>query len=249
MNPRPTLPWRSGLLLAGALALAVPLAALWLDGGEDPDGLLVLAPSSLATIERELDEAMNAAGVGPIEWVFGGSQSLVAQVADGVPADVVVVADVIARDAVIAAEPSLSDSTSFASNTLVFAVAPDNPARLTSFADLAEPEHLLGICAIDVPCGRLAATALADLGVTAAVDTEETSVRALTTKITSGELDGGLIYRTDALAADLDVIDEDALAHFGNDYYAMSTEDGRPFVDLLRGSAIADILAGAGFTA
>lgn len=246
MNGRPTLPWRSGLFLAFAVALAVPVAALWLSN-DNEDALLVLAPSSLAPVEDDLDEAMRAAGVGPIEWVFAGSQSLVAQIGDGVPADVVLVADVVARDAVTAADPSFSDGVVFASNSLVFAVAPDNPAQLAAVTDLADPDHLLGLCAIEVPCGRLAAAALADREVIAAVDTEETSARALTTKIASGELDGGLIYRTDAIAADLDAIDNGALEPFTNDYYAMSADEGAAVVDVLRSEVVAQLLSNAGF--
>ena len=246
MTPRPILPWRSALLLAAAVAVAVPIAALALDPGDD-DALLVLAPSSLAPIEDDLNATMLDAGVGPIEWVFAGSQSLVAQVADGVPADAVLVADQVAFDAVLDAGGDLDREITFASNHLVLAVAPDNPGDVASVADLADPERLIGVCAAEVPCGRLAAAALAELGISVSPDTEETSARALTAKITSGELDAGLIYITDARAAGLDIVDEDELARFENTYHGAGTAAAGPFLDALLGDEAAEVFTNAGF--
>ena len=81
------------LLLVGLVALvAIPtLVAFWLasTGGDDEASVLVLAPSSLAPLETELTDGLAAVGVTDVEWVFAGSQRLVAQLADGAPADVV----------------------------------------------------------------------------------------------------------------------------------------------------------------
>ena len=77
MTGRPLLPWRSGLLLAAAVAVAIPIAAR--SFADDDPRLLVLAPSSLAPIEDELSVAMIAAGVGPVEWVFAGGDHRNAQ--------------------------------------------------------------------------------------------------------------------------------------------------------------------------
>ena len=247
MTRRPLLPWRSGLLLAAVVAIAVPVAALWLDGSDDRGRLLVLAPSSLAPIEDELTAALNDGGIGPIEWVFAGSQSLVAQLADGVPADVVLVADTFTLDAVTDQTDALTGARIFASNRLVLAVAPDNPGAVSALADLADPDRLIGVCAAEVPCGRLASTALSALGLTPSPDTEETSVRALTSKLVSGELDAGLVYRTDAIAAGLEVVAEDELRPFENTYHGVATTAGRPLLDALAEPEVAAVFDAAGF--
>ena len=245
MTPRPLLPWRSVLLLAAAVAAAIPLTAVWLT--DDDPALLVLAPSSLAPIEGELTVAMAAAGIGPVEWVFAGSQSLVAQVADGVPADVVLVADRRSLDAVIGVDPTLDGDIVFATNRLVLAVAPTNPGDVDALDDLADPDRLIGVCAVQVPCGRLAAVALDDLGLTVSADTEETSARALTAKIATGELDAGLVYRTDARSAALDVVVDEDLDRFVNTYHGVGTPVGTPVLDFLAGDGAARILTEAGF--
>ena len=245
MNPRPLLPWRSVLALAAAVAVAVPVAAFWLDGDDD-DRLLVLAPSSLAPIEDELDDAFADAGIGPVDWVFAGSQSLVAQVGDGVPADVVLVADEVTHEAV-RATGAFANEASFARNHLVLAVAPGNPGDIAALDDLAEPDHLVGVCAPDVPCGRLAAAALGELGVTPATDTEEASVRALTTKLTTAELDAGLIYRSDALAAGLEVVATPGLDAFTNTYVGRANAAGVDVLETLTGDRVQTMLREAGF--
>jgi molybdate transport system substrate-binding protein len=234
------------LALAAVIALAVPIAALLLAPSDD-DAALVLAPSSLAPIEGELETALRSAGIGPVEWVFAGSQSLVAQVADGVPADVVVVADAVAFAAVADTTTSLEGNVVLATNHLVLAVADGNPGAVSSIADLGDPELLVGLCAPEVPCGRLASAALADLGVEPVLDTEETSARGLTAKLASGELDAGLIYVTDALATELTIVADEELRPFVNEYIGLSTAAGRPILDVLASDTVAQILRRAGF--
>jgi molybdate transport system substrate-binding protein len=53
-----------------------------------------------------------------------------------------------------------------------------------------------------VPCGIFGRRVLAAAGVDAAVDTDEPDVRALLTKIEAGELDAGLVYRTDVASSE-----------------------------------------------
>jgi molybdate transport system substrate-binding protein len=89
----------------------------------------------------------------------------------------------------------------FASNTLEIAVPPDNPAGITSFADLAKPGVKLVICSPDVPCGAAAAAVAKDAHVKLSPVSEEDAVTDVLTKVESGEADAGLVYVTDVLAA------------------------------------------------
>ncbi len=56
-----------------------------------------------------------------------------------------------------------------------------------------------------VPCGSLAAQILDRAGIDPSVHTREPDVRALLTKIGAGELDAGIVYVTDIVAAAGDV--------------------------------------------
>jgi molybdate transport system substrate-binding protein len=119
----------------------------------------------------------------------------------GAPADVFASADTSNMDQLVAAGAA-ADPVPFAANELQIAVPAGNPGGVDGLDDLADDGLLIGLCAEDVPCGRFASEALAAAGVTAAVDTFATDVRALLTQLASGDLDAGVVYRTDVLAAD-----------------------------------------------
>ncbi|MGB1681834.1 MAG: hypothetical protein ACPHFO_05810, partial [Acidimicrobiales bacterium] len=67
------------LSVIAAVALTGVISLMWNAAGPDDDPALVLAPSSLAPLEAEIDAALESAGVPAVEWVFAGSQSLVSQ--------------------------------------------------------------------------------------------------------------------------------------------------------------------------
>ena len=241
---------RRVLLLIGLVALAaIPtLAALWLAGTTDDDtAVVVFAPSSLAPFEDALDAGLELHGVADVEWVFAGSQSLVAQLADGAPADVLLTADRVSFDDALRRGAGWDDQRFFATNHLVLATPAGNPAGIEAISALADPELLIGICAIDVPCGRLAGLALDLVGIQPAADTEETSARALTAKLRSGELDAGLVYLTDALSADLHIVEPAAFAETETIYWGTADRRGEPVLDFLVGPAGTAILTDAGF--
>jgi molybdate transport system substrate-binding protein len=52
-----------------------------------------------------------------------------------------------------------------------------------------------------VPCGKLAAQALANVGVSIAHPSREVDVKAVVTKVRLGEADAGIVYATDVRAA------------------------------------------------
>lgn len=194
-------PGRRGraLVAAGlALAAAVP-AACGDDGGGD--AVTVFAAASLTDAFEELGAAFEAAHPGvTVRFAFAGSSSLREQLLDGAPADVFAPADTAiiqqAVDAGVVGPP-----VDLARNELQIVVPAGNPGGVATPADLAEADLLVGLCAAAVPCGRFAREALDRAGVTPAVDTEEPDVRSLLTKVAAGELDVGIVYRTDVLSA------------------------------------------------
>lgn len=169
---------------------------------DEPTGgtVAVFAAASLTDAFTALAGAFEAAGGGfTVELNVAGSSTLREQILNGAPADVFAAADQSTMAAVVeaglAAEPA-----DFARNRLQIAVPAGNPAGVAGLADFADGDLLLGLCAEEVPCGRFGREALAGAGVTPSVDTEEPDVRALLTKVQAGELDAGLVYRTDVLA-------------------------------------------------
>ncbi|HWC68428.1 MAG TPA: molybdate ABC transporter substrate-binding protein, partial [Acidimicrobiales bacterium] len=65
----------------------------------------------------------------------------------------------------------------------------------------ADADLLIGLCAEEVPCGEFGREALSNADVTPSIDSNEPDVRALLTKIEAGELDAGIVYVTDVIAA------------------------------------------------
>lgn len=185
----------AGVLVAGACG----------GDGEESREVTVLAAASLTDGFEAVAGAFEAANLGTdVVLSFAGSSALREQILEGAPADVFAPADGASMDAVLEAGEA-DDASVFARNRLEIAVPAGNEAGVTGLADFGRDELLIGLCAEQVPCGRSGREALGNAGVTPAVDTEEPDVRALLTKVAAGELDAGLVYRTDVLAAGDDV--------------------------------------------
>ena len=224
-----------------------------------PVTVRVLAASSLADVLPDLVAGFRKGRPDvAVETSTGASSALVEQVKAGVAADVVLTADRATADAAnlagaVAPEP-------FATNSMVIAVPAGNPGNVLGLTDLEHPDLLVGLCAPQVPCGKYARQLLKDAGVTASVDTEEPDARSLMAKVASGDLDAGLVYRTDVLAAGptaLEVNVPDA-AKVPVTYFAVERTNGKgaaaetraatgsEFVDYLRGPG-RKVLRAAGF--
>lgn len=167
-------------------------------GGDDDDTTLVLAASSLTDVFTEMEAAYERANPGAdIELSFAGSSALRLQIDQGAPADVVAVANEEVITA-LAGEGHVTDPTVFATNRLVIVSPANGAASVIGPESLSDSELLVGLCDVQVPCGRYASDALALAGIEPAVDTYENDVRSLTTKLALGELDVGVVYATDA---------------------------------------------------
>ena len=196
----------AGLVLpAAALALLLPVAAC---GGGDDAGdagattLTVYAAASLTSTFEQVGAEFERAHDGVrVEFSFGGSSDLVTQIQEGAEADVFASADTATMDELVDADLAGADPEDFATNTLEIATPPDNPAGVASFQDLGQAGLQLVVCAPEVPCGAATRTMADDLGVTLRPVSEEQSVTDVLAKVTSGEADAGVVYRTDVAAA------------------------------------------------
>jgi molybdate transport system substrate-binding protein len=240
-----------GAILGLVAVVAVPIIAAFAlaasDDDDDLDRTLILAPSSLAVAQDELDSALAQLGIPTPEWVFAGSQAIVAQLIDGAPADLLLTANRATLDRANDAGVTGATEVAFTENHLVLAVAEGNPGNIVKLADLANPSLLIGVCAADVPCGQLANEMTTALGVDVAADTEEPNVRSLSTKLVAGELDASLIYRTDALATGVEVIDVPGIADYRTTYWGTSLTGDSAVLDFLLSDKGQAILRSAGF--
>ncbi|KAA0918171.1 substrate-binding domain-containing protein [Dietzia sp. ANT_WB102] len=99
-------------------------------------------------------------------------------------------------DASVAAEPRV-----FARNHVVVAVPSGNPRQVKGLRDLERPDLRVGLCRLDVPCGRAAESLLTAADVSPVqVDRHEGS-RAVAARLANDELDVGIVYRTDIAAS------------------------------------------------
>ncbi len=181
--------------------------------------IVVMAPSSMVDV---IESIVDDQSVAPS---YAGSSSLVAQLRDGARADILITASRETMQVAVVEESVLGEPRLLATNHLVVAVADGNPGAITAITDLEQSNRLVGMCSVEVPCGALAAEALTALHLTVAADTFEPNVRSLATKIQLGELDVGLIYRTDADALGLEVVATDRLSEFTTDYLIAPISD------------------------
>jgi len=145
---------------------------------------------------------------------FAGSNQLATQIGEGAPADIFASANETQMGAAIEQGRIISGTQqTFARNRLVVITPGDNPADLTSLGDLATPGTKIVFAAAEVPVGRYTqlflakATADGSFGagyqeaLLANVVSYEANVRAVLTKVTLGEADAGVVYRSDVGAA------------------------------------------------
>lgn len=171
----------------------------------DRETLWVFAASSLTDAFTEISDAFEQANPDiEVRTQFAGSSQLAAQIASGAPADVFASANEAVMETLLPggelAGTQFSQPVVFARNELVIAAPADNPKGISSIADLSDRDLLLAICNDGVPCGTLAHEAAASVGIDLRPDTEEANVRAVLAKLLLGEVDAGLVYRSDVVA-------------------------------------------------
>ncbi len=220
--------------------------------GEDPE-LTVLGAASTRVVNGDL--AARAAQLDPplpVNFVNVGSPTLVQQLADGAPGDVLITADRATMDRAVA-RGTVAEPQVVATNSLVMVVPAGNPAGITAVTDLADTNLVL--CDPQVPCGAASATLIDELGITLTPVSLEHSVSDTLGKVTSGEADAGWVYRTDAAAAGgaVEVIEiPGAEDHPTSVLAAVTTGTGHPeraqaLFGLIGSGEMADVWADHGF--
>lgn len=188
--------------VAVAAVLAVSACGGGASPGEPGGKLVVFAAASLTESFTELAKVYEKAHPGTdVTMSFAGSSSLSQQIIQGAPAGVFASANprqmrLAAQAGKVAGKP-----TTFARNELRIAVPAGNPADVTGLAAFGKANLKIAVCAEQVPCGAAARKALDAAGVRLRADTLEQDVKAVLTKVRLGEVDAGLVYRTDVASA------------------------------------------------
>jgi len=200
-------PLKKSVVAVVAAAALLPLTAAC-GSSDDSSGsgggsktLTVFAAASLTDTFTKLGKEFDAKHPGVhTKFSFGGSSDLVSEIQSGAPADVFASADTTNMDK-LTSDGTATDPKNFASNVLEIATPPDNPAKISSFADLGKAGTKVVVCAPEVPCGSAAQQMEKKTGVKIKPVSEEQSVTDVLGKVESGEADAGLVYVTDVKAA------------------------------------------------
>jgi molybdate transport system substrate-binding protein len=175
--------------------------------------LTVFAAASLREAFGAIAEAFEHMHPGlEVTLSFAGSQELRAQIEHGAAADVVASADQHQMDALLRAGRVVAPVT-FAANEPVIVVARDDvgsEASVQSLEDLPRASRIV-LGAPEVPIGRYTQALLERAGarfggdfrarVEAKVVSRELNVRQVLAKVSLGEAQAGIVYRTDAKSA------------------------------------------------
>ncbi|KAA3643045.1 MAG: molybdate ABC transporter substrate-binding protein [Chloroflexi bacterium] len=143
---------------------------------------------------------------------YSGSQTLRTQILEGAQADVFASANLKHMDDLIAARLVEPDhSQVFVTNQIVVVLPADNPADVRTLESLATPGLKLVMAAPEVPVGSYSLDVLSALNglydptyqarVLANLVSSEENVKQVIAKVQLGEVDAGMVYRSDAVAA------------------------------------------------
>ena len=186
----------AALALAACAGGSTPAESTASAEATQPAETTVLNVYAAASLTETFGEEANP-GV-DVRFNFAGSQDLVTQLGEGADVDVLATANESTMKK--AADASQVDAqTIFVTNTLTLITTPGNPAGVTGLDSSLDGVKLV-VCAPEVPCGKLTKTLTEKLGVTLNPVSEEQAVTDVRGKVSSGQADAGIVYKTDALA-------------------------------------------------
>lgn len=207
---------------------------------------------SFTQIGKAFEKKYNGASV---TFNFGSSATLEAQLEQGAPGDVFASADTANVHNLKTAGDVSGAPVVFAHNRLAIAVEPGNPKHIKTLADTVKSGVLLTLCAPEAPCGKYAAQAYQEAGVTVPQVPTGLTAKDTLSKVSLGEADAAVVYVTDVKAANGDV-DGVKIANGDNviaEYATAAVKDGsnpvtaKAFVEFVTSKPGLKILARFGF--
>jgi molybdate transport system substrate-binding protein len=183
---------RLTLLVLALIVLASSALAATARAQSTP--LTIYAAASLTDVFRARDPAQR--------YSFAGSNALETQIRNGAPADLFASAAPLNTERLFG-QGLVQKPVTFTSNRLALIVPKSNPAGIKSVYDLKRKPAKLVIAGAAVPVGSYTRTVLRKMGLSAVLSkvvSQETDVRAVTSKVALGQADAGFVYVTDARA-------------------------------------------------
>ncbi len=254
-------------VVAVALALLLAVGAVLAACGSDDDDsspsggsaltgdLTVFGAASLTEAFEDVQKTLESSDPDlDLTYSFAGSQDLVQQIRDGAPADVFASADEKNMQELV--DDGLVERPEvFARNTLAIAVEPGNPKHVKRLEDLSRSDVTVVLADPSVPVGRYSQQVLDKANVTAEPASLELDVKATLAKVTSGEADAAIVYRTDieSSGGKADVVDipddQNAIATYPIAVVEASGHKAaaRAFVDEIVNGSGQDALKAKGF--
>lgn len=244
---------------------------------EESTELVVFAAASLTETLTELGDFFMAEHDNvEIVFNFDSSGTLKTQIQEGADVDVFISAgqkQMNQLDSSASAEENTEgldfvlESSRFdiLENKVALAVPAENPADIHSYEDmvggLKEASLLLAMGNSDVPVGQYTQKVLAFYGLNeeelaaAGCITYGTNVKEVTTQVSEGAVDCGMIYQTDAVSAGLTVVDTATEEMCGQVIYpaavmkvSQSPELAQEFLNYLTSDAADAVFEAVGFT-
>lgn len=244
------------------------------DASGEPVELIVFAAASMTETLTEIAEMYKS--VAPnvtITYNFDSSGTLKSQIIEGADCDLFISAARKQMNQMDAASDSeanpdgldlvMSDTrVDLLENKVVLVTADNSDSGIASFADIATDKlKMLCIGNDDVPVGAYSLKILDYLG-TSAKDLEVqgkitygSNVKEVTTQVSEGTVDCGIIYATDAFSAGLTPVDEATAEMCGQVVYpaavmknAKHADAAKAFLDYLQTDEAGAVFTKVGFT-
>jgi molybdate transport system substrate-binding protein len=232
-----------------------------------PVELTVLGAASLKGTLEKAKAAYETANPGTTVTISTDSSSaLETQIEQGAPADVFLSADTTNPKKLVDAGLADGAAVTFAGNKLTVIVPSDNPAKITSPADLAKAGIKVIAAGDEVPISKYAKQLVDNLAKEAGypadfaaayaknVASKEDNVKAVVAKIELGEGDAGIVYVTDARASSkVTAVDVPDSANVPATYAGVAIkaskhlDAAKAFLDWFAGPDGQAILSGFGF--
>lgn len=258
------------------LTAALPVAAEETKGEKAETEIIVFAAASMTETLTEIAELYKEAAPNvTLIFNFDSSGTLKTQIEEGADCDLFISAGQKQMKQIdIQADSEINvDGLDFVEegtrinlleNKVVLAVPDENPKDLQSFDDLAaglaEGNLVLAMGNADVPVGQYTQKILAYYELEeeklagAGAITYGTNVKEITTQVTEGIVDCGVIYCTDAYSAELQIIDYAEAEMCGQVIYPVAVlnvskqkEEAQAFLDYLTTEEAMEIFEGVGF--
>ena len=243
---------------------------------EEPAELVVFAAASLTeTLEQIAQEYQMTAPNVSLIFSFESSGTLKSQIQEGAACDLFISAGQLQMDQLdSAADPAVNTEgldfvlqgsrVDLLENKVTLVVPEGNPRGIDSFASLAEHlktgDILLAMGNSDVPVGQYTQKILTYFGLDEAEVagrgsiTYGSNVKEVTTQVSEGSVDAGVVYCTDAFSAGLTVVDEATPEMCGQVVYPAAVintsahpEEAQAFLDYLSGDQAMGIFQTVGF--